>query len=1126
MNINIHKLLLTSVLIVSAAVSLSASAAVEFAAESRLASGKWVKVTTAATGIYGISYSDLRKMGFDSPEKVAVYGTGRNMRPDNFTDAAGRRLYDDDLPPAVTMHANDCIYFFAQGPETIEWKTGADPSTEPFFTRRNFNIYSDGAAYFLSQGRSDARIVRKPQAPEATGASETTLYDYLYHERDLQHNYNASGQLFFGESFLPQNSRTMTETYSLPLAVLDAPASMECVFYERSSRAGGKLTYGFGTAAGASATATLPGLATEYDTYCQASPSAAMLTLPGAEGSISIRYSPAATPQGANLDYWLVGYKKRAGRQSGELQWRGFVGRGGLAPGTYSMSDTPPTATVWRVASSADAAVLPAGNGVFSTDEQLPEGTRLWAFDTAEPQLAVTGWSPVANQNLHAMSTPDLVIITTADAEDVASRLAEINKAYDGSEVAWARSEEIFNEFSEGVPDPMAYRTFVKMLYDRNPSRLRNVLLLGLQNGNVRRVGIEPSARESLIAYQTVESNRYESTYGVNDIHGMMADNTPENQSGAYIYRRTQELGVASLPVRSEDDARNLLRKIARYMADESFPYWLSNIGVQGDYGDNDMHASYADDIAVRVSAYTDKAVSADKIFLNNYKFREACDYFRRSLERGSLFSVYFGHGGVQNIGSGNSLFGGADVASLNNLRMPFMGFAGCAITNLDHQVRGMAESMLFSSEGGLIGGLMTTRTAWSNHNKAFMDIVSQAMFSAEEAQEYSRTIGEIYARTKTLSRSANEFVYHLIGYPAVRLPLATLRCTIDEIEGEGVTQSGDTFILIPGTRVKVRGSVTDLKNEKADWSARGVLKVFGAPEVRPLQHLKASSNKAPEFEYDDVVAMTEFDITGGSFETEITVPQLTSGAEAYPSLRLAAYDKDSRRAAWGYCAFGIASSPASGTSGRQPDTAAPAITEMYVDSPDNTVAFSTGNTTVYAVVTDDSGIRCGAPGMDGGTTAWIDGRPLGDITSRATVTEGGRRMELAIPLLRPTYGQHTLRLDAYDYAGNVSTRSIDFTVGAPEIPVSLVLTEAALIDKATFNAEGIPSGSEATLYVADRLGRTVFSGSVASGSLSWNGRDKSGVRLPDGLYTAYVKGRLTDGRVFTSAPIDVALLQ
>lgn len=71
MNINIHKLLLTSVLIVSAAVSLPASAAVEFAAESRLASGKWVKVTTAATGIYGISYSDLRKMGFDSPDKVA-----------------------------------------------------------------------------------------------------------------------------------------------------------------------------------------------------------------------------------------------------------------------------------------------------------------------------------------------------------------------------------------------------------------------------------------------------------------------------------------------------------------------------------------------------------------------------------------------------------------------------------------------------------------------------------------------------------------------------------------------------------------------------------------------------------------------------------------------------------------------------------------------------------------------------------------------------------------------------------------------------------------------------------------------------------------------------------------------
>ena len=47
-----------------------------YASESVLNSGKWVKIRVAEDGIYKLTLSDLKKMGFSALDKVAVYGYG------------------------------------------------------------------------------------------------------------------------------------------------------------------------------------------------------------------------------------------------------------------------------------------------------------------------------------------------------------------------------------------------------------------------------------------------------------------------------------------------------------------------------------------------------------------------------------------------------------------------------------------------------------------------------------------------------------------------------------------------------------------------------------------------------------------------------------------------------------------------------------------------------------------------------------------------------------------------------------------------------------------------------------------------------------------------------------------
>ncbi len=50
-----------------------------YASGSVLNSGKWVKIQVGEDGIYKLTAADLKKMGFTSLDKVAVYGDRKSV---------------------------------------------------------------------------------------------------------------------------------------------------------------------------------------------------------------------------------------------------------------------------------------------------------------------------------------------------------------------------------------------------------------------------------------------------------------------------------------------------------------------------------------------------------------------------------------------------------------------------------------------------------------------------------------------------------------------------------------------------------------------------------------------------------------------------------------------------------------------------------------------------------------------------------------------------------------------------------------------------------------------------------------------------------------------------------------
>ena len=156
-----------------------------YATSSRLASGKWVKVSIPESGVYEITYDELRDMGFSNPESVHVYGAGGNRISEQLNGT-----HTDDLKQVPILRANDKICFYGNGPIALSI---SDYNSNPHYTR-TFNPYSQVGCYFLS-------YVNCP-----------TSLGYFYHERELMSVSN-SGKEMLGEDF---SKRKVLVDYYLP----------------------------------------------------------------------------------------------------------------------------------------------------------------------------------------------------------------------------------------------------------------------------------------------------------------------------------------------------------------------------------------------------------------------------------------------------------------------------------------------------------------------------------------------------------------------------------------------------------------------------------------------------------------------------------------------------------------------------------------------------------------------------------------------------------------------------------------------------------------------------------------------------------------------------------------------
>ena len=105
------------VVLLNCTMAMHALEADYYAQDSKLASGKWVKISVMESGIYQITADDIRDWGLGSDlSQIHIFGYGgaplsEEMLGDN---------YADDLPQMPVVRTDNRILFYAQGPLTWE----------------------------------------------------------------------------------------------------------------------------------------------------------------------------------------------------------------------------------------------------------------------------------------------------------------------------------------------------------------------------------------------------------------------------------------------------------------------------------------------------------------------------------------------------------------------------------------------------------------------------------------------------------------------------------------------------------------------------------------------------------------------------------------------------------------------------------------------------------------------------------------------------------------------------------------------------------------------------------------------------------------------------------------------
>ena len=1065
-----------------------------------LSEGRWVKISITEDGIYRLTRSALKSMGFTNPDNVRLYGYGGYR----LSEVSNPETEYDDLEEVPLYKAdNDTWLFWGNG--LLYW----DGNT------RIINPYATRASYFLTE--ADSPNAMKTETAESDPQMDCGSFtDHVLYEKDEFAWFHGGRNLYDGTNFANSSSN------SYKLNTIDSQGKEQ-------------LTIVFTAAAKTQTqmTPTVNGTAmpvmtmTSLGSYIYATSSTRTTDVSQyANGSEwNIRLSSTAGND-ARLDYLALHYDRKLKPHNGFVA---FTPASSASPARLKVEGTGlQLMCIGRPGAPAHI-IQGKQDGAYYCVNVDNASLRYVAFDPmySFPQPVVVG--DVENQNLHALDSLDMVIIVptnnrlTAQAE----RLAEAHRQYDGLRVAILRADQIYNEFSSGTPDATAYRRLMKMLYDRaenDDTMPRYLLLFGdcaWDNRMLSSSWRKSNPDDYLLCFESENSFSDTQCYIMEDYFGLLDDGEGKNLPNEKV-----DIGIGRFPVTTISEAQILVDKSIDFLANTYAGNWKNIVSVLGDDGDNNEHLEMADDVAERIikdnpemevrKVMWDAYTRVSTLTSNTYP--EVSRLIKGQMEEGALVMNYTGHAATYCL-SHEFVVKLEDFANFQGKRLPLWVAAACDVMPFDGQTENIGETAVLNANGAAVAFYSTTRTVYASNNLQMNRWFMHYLLDTDATGRRYR-IGDAIRLAKNYIINngletfhiENKLHYALLGDPALTFGAPVNRVVLDSINGTSLSgQSG--LQLQGGAHVRMSGH---LENDKGNvlTGFNGILsaRVYDNVETIVCKNNAESSKGAFEFTNREKVLFNGQDsVTGGHFTINFVVPIDINFSNESGRVVFYAVNNEHNVEANGYnenfTVGGISPSADS-------DTEGPHIYGYL-----NTEDFENGgrvNSTPYFVaqLEDKSGISYSGAGLGHDLLLTIDGDAsktyiLNDYYSNEFGDHTRGAVAFSIPEL--TEGRHSLTFRAWDVLNNTNTMTLDFVVDYTVKPGALSLTASQNPALTTTNflvSYNLPgSDCDLLIEVFDFAGRRMWSHSFTANSetgvyaVPWNLTMNGGGRLGAGVY-------------------------
>lgn len=1083
--------------------------------ESVLASGDIYKIKVTQDGIYKIDRNLLDDLGISSSAPInqfRIFGNGAGLLP----EIAGADRPDDLQPIPTEIHDingngifdnNDYVIFYGQGPNQWQWKNITKYSYE-------INIYDDANYYFISFDKGASLEIPLVDNNGLIDNYQSTTCDYLWIQEDEKQLFLYGGKEWYSDVYNVGTEKNISINLPNFVSGSEVTAKLSCIARAFSTSSSFTLKESNENIISLSIGTTSGGYESDY---ALSNTGQANFIPSDASLNFVVKYYNSSGQGQGWLDYLMVTAKQQIKLSTGQLHIRDQSSVGVNNVSSFTIANSNMNTRIWNVTNPYQIEEYIISNGQFKSHTNTFQTFVL--FDQSQ-YLAPEAIGKQANQNLHAVDFPNMVIVTPDLFYDEAERLAELHRA-EGLHVQITPIDQIYQEFAGGKKDISAIRNYMKMFYDRagsDETKMPDYLVLfGDGSYDYKNITVDESVNTNYIpTYQSPNSIDPIESYTSDDYFALLDDSEGFDLDDS---QNTLELAVGRFPVSNVEDAKAMVDKVYNYYSDNSKGEWTNNITFIADDEDSNLHFNHAEHHANYLKDNF-PLYNIDKIYLDAYPqvssatgatYPDVVQAINNKIFNGSLIMNYVGHGGERGLAH-EGILGVNQLVNWTNIdKLPVFITATCSFSRYDDPNKTSAgELLVTSAQGGAIANMTTVRLVYASSNETMNRDFLHSLFAI--GQDDLSRLGIASRNAKNAPGSSatgdNNRKFTLLGDPALKLIHPTYKVATTSIQNAA---GEPTDTLKAQAFLTIKGQIVNTQNQPiTDFNGEIISTVFDKELENYTKGQDPGSNIAPYKIQKNTLFKGRATVTNGQFQFNFVVPKDIAINIGNGKISYFSYDND-RIAGDADTTIQVGDIQPLAI----PDSIGPQI-KIYMN--DDKFVFggiTNQNPVLVTKVTDQSGINTLGTGIGHDLVAILDEDEQNAIvlndyykSNLNNFTEG----EIRYPLSDLSPGRHHISVKAWDAINNSGENFTEFVVENDAVmALSHIMNYPnPFTDHTSFWFEHNKPGQELKVRIqifsiSGRLIRTLERYITAVGNrvtdMDWDGTDDFGQKIGRGVY-------------------------